>query len=195
MALEATTMSETTRFDAPHSGTRYPPPRKIHYPESDGLPFAETRFQYDSLTYAAGALEVWFRDRRDVAVEGRRILYYVEGEPRFRVSPGRVRGHRRAEAPAPHLPDLGGTEGSGLRAGGDLEEHPVGRSRLQAGSLRASRGERVLAIRSDRRLARPAPAREPARGRRVRAACADRNRGRRTGAAECGPRARCLRRR
>ena len=87
MALEATTVSETTRFDAPHSGTRYPPLRKIHYPESDGLPFAETRFQYDSLTYAAGALEVWFRDRRDVAVEGRRILYYVEGEPRFRVSP------------------------------------------------------------------------------------------------------------
>ena len=80
-------MSETTRFDASHSGTRYPPLRKIHYPESDGLPFAETRFQYDSLTYAAGALEVWFRDRRDVAVEGRRILYYVEGEPRFRVSP------------------------------------------------------------------------------------------------------------
>ena len=80
-------MSETTRSDVPHSGTRYPPPRKIHYPESDGLPLAETRFQYDSLTYAAGALEVWFRDRPDVAVEGRRLLYYVEGDPRSRVSP------------------------------------------------------------------------------------------------------------
>ena len=80
-------MSQDVRLESTGRGTRYPPPRKIHYPESDGLPLAETRFQYDSLTYAAGALEVYFRESPDVAVEGRRLLYYVEGDPRSRVSP------------------------------------------------------------------------------------------------------------
>ncbi len=80
-------MSEDVHFEPAGRGTRPHPRRKIHYPESDGLPLAETRFQYDSLTYAAGALEVYFRDRSDVAVEGRRLLYYVEGDPRSRVSP------------------------------------------------------------------------------------------------------------
>ena len=80
-------MSEDAHVGPTGRGTRYPPPRRIHYPENDGLPLAETRFQYDSLTYAAGALEVHFRERPDVAVEGRRLLYYVEGDPRSRVSP------------------------------------------------------------------------------------------------------------
>ena len=80
-------MNKSSRSDPPGLGTRYPHPRKIHYPESNGLPLAETRFQYDSLTYAAGALEVYFRDLPDVAVEGNRLLYYVEGDPRSRVAP------------------------------------------------------------------------------------------------------------
>ena len=80
-------MSEDIRFDRPGPGTRYPPPRRIHYPESNGLPLAETRFQWDSLTYAASALDVHFRDRPDVAVEGNRLLYYVEGDVRSRVAP------------------------------------------------------------------------------------------------------------
>ena len=80
-------MSEDIRFDRSGSGTRYPPPRRIHYPESNGLPLAETRFQWDSLTCAAGALDVHFRDRTDVAVEGYRLLYYVEGDVRSRVDP------------------------------------------------------------------------------------------------------------
>ena len=80
-------MSEDVHIEPSGRGTRYPPPRKIHYPGSNGLPIAETRFQYDSLTYAAGALDIYFRDRPDVAVEGFRLLYYVEGEPRSRVAP------------------------------------------------------------------------------------------------------------
>ena len=80
-------MSEDIRFDLSGPGPHYPPPRKVHYPESNGLPLAETRFQYDSLTYAAGALDVHFRDRPDVAVEGNRLLYYIEGDPRSRVAP------------------------------------------------------------------------------------------------------------
>ena len=80
-------MSEDVHIEPSGRGTRYPPPRKIHYPGSNGLPIAETRFQYDSLTYAAGALDVYFQDRPDVAVEGNRLLYYVEGEPRSRVAP------------------------------------------------------------------------------------------------------------
>ena len=80
-------MSEDVHIEPSGRGTRYPPPRKIHYPGSNGLPIAETRFQYDSLTYAAGALDVYFRGRPDVAVEGNRLLYYVEGDPRSRVAP------------------------------------------------------------------------------------------------------------
>ena len=80
-------MSEDIHFRPPGHGVRYPPPRKVHYPGSNGLPLAETRFQYDSLTYAAGALDVHFRGRPDVAVEGNRLLYYVEGDPRSRVAP------------------------------------------------------------------------------------------------------------
>ena len=56
-------MSEDVHIEPSGRGTRYPPPRKVHYPGSNGLPIAETRFQYDSLTYAAGALDIYFRDR------------------------------------------------------------------------------------------------------------------------------------
>ncbi len=80
-------MSEDIHFDLSGPGPHYTRPRKVHYPESNGLPLAETRFQYDSLTYAAGALDVYFRDRPDIAVEGNRLLYYVEGDPRSRVAP------------------------------------------------------------------------------------------------------------
>ena len=80
-------MSEDIHFDLSGPGPHYAPPRRVHYPESNGLPLAETRFQYDSLTYTAGALDVHFRDRPDVAVEGNRLLYYVEGDPRSRVAP------------------------------------------------------------------------------------------------------------
>ena len=80
-------MSEDIHFDLSGPGPHYVPPRKVHYPESNGLPLAETRFQWDSLIYAAGALDVHFRDRPDVAVEGYRLLYYVEGDPRSRVAP------------------------------------------------------------------------------------------------------------
>ena len=80
-------MSENIRLDLSRPGPHYPPPRRIAYPESNGLPLAETRFQWDSLTYTASALDVHFRDRPDVAVEGNRLLYYVEGDVRSRVAP------------------------------------------------------------------------------------------------------------
>ena len=125
-------MSDDVRSEPSRTGTRCPPPRKVHYPESNGLPIAETRFQYDSLTYAAGALDIYFQDRPDVAVEGFRLLYYVEGDPRSRVAPdvfvvfGAPKRRRRTYL------FVGGAEGSGLRAGGDLQDHPMDRSGLQA---------------------------------------------------------------
>ena len=80
-------MTEPPRSNPPSPEVRHPPPPAIDYPESNGLPLAETRFQYDSLTYAAGALEVYFQNRPDVAVEGNRLLYYVEGDIHSRVAP------------------------------------------------------------------------------------------------------------
>ena len=80
-------MTEPPRSRSPNPEVRYPPPPAVDYPESNGLPLAEARFQYDSLTYAAGTLEVYYRDRPDVAVEGNRLLYYVEGDIHSRVAP------------------------------------------------------------------------------------------------------------
>ena len=34
-------MSDDVRSDPSRTGTRCPPPRKVHYPESNGLPIAE----------------------------------------------------------------------------------------------------------------------------------------------------------
>ena len=43
-------MSEDIRFDLSGPGPHYVPPRKVHYPESNGLPLAETRFQWGLYT-------------------------------------------------------------------------------------------------------------------------------------------------
>ena len=34
-------MSDDVRSEPSRTGTRFPPPRKVHYPESNGLPIAE----------------------------------------------------------------------------------------------------------------------------------------------------------
>jgi Uma2 family endonuclease len=59
----------------------------VDYPNSDGLPMAESDFQRKSLTYAVEALDIYFQDRPDVYVSGNLFLYYREGDPHAVVAP------------------------------------------------------------------------------------------------------------
>jgi Uma2 family endonuclease len=60
---------------------------EIEYPDSDGLPMAESDFQREVLIYAVEALRIHFRDRDDVYISGNLFVYYEEGNPRAVVAP------------------------------------------------------------------------------------------------------------
>ena len=59
----------------------------IDYPDSDGLPMAETESQFWPILYVGSALDWYFQARDDVYVVGNLLLYYQEGEPAKSVSP------------------------------------------------------------------------------------------------------------
>ena len=59
----------------------------IHYPDTDGLPVAESDFQLGPLIYTIDALRAHFQGREDVYVAGDLFLYYEEGNPRAVVAP------------------------------------------------------------------------------------------------------------
>jgi Uma2 family endonuclease len=61
--------------------------REVEYPSSDGKPMAETDLHRDEMVYVIEALQEHFRDAPDVYVSGNLLLYYVEGKPRFSISP------------------------------------------------------------------------------------------------------------
>lgn len=66
----------------------YPRPLpKIHYPDSDGQPMAESDFQLIPLLYAVDALRGFYKDRQDVYVAGNMFIYYEEGNPKAVVAP------------------------------------------------------------------------------------------------------------
>lgn len=60
---------------------------EVHYPDSDGLPMAESDFQREPLTYAVESLRFHFRDRKDVYVSGNMFIYYEKGNPGAVVAP------------------------------------------------------------------------------------------------------------
>jgi len=64
-----------------------PSTTEIYYPDTDGLPVAESDFQLGPLMYAIDALRAYFQGRDDVYVAGDLFLYYEEGNPRAVVAP------------------------------------------------------------------------------------------------------------
>ena len=58
-----------------------------HYPETDGKPMAETEKHRDEITRALQALPPHFAKIPDICVSGNMMMYYVEGNPRYCVSP------------------------------------------------------------------------------------------------------------
>jgi Uma2 family endonuclease len=61
--------------------------REVEYPSSDGKPMAETDLHRDEMFYVIEALKNYFRAEPDVYVSGNILLYYVEGDPRYSISP------------------------------------------------------------------------------------------------------------
>ena len=59
----------------------------IDYPDSDGLPMAESESQFWAILYVGAALDWYFQARDDVYVVGNLLLYYQEGDPGKSVSP------------------------------------------------------------------------------------------------------------
>ncbi len=59
----------------------------IDYPDSDGLPMAESESQFWPILYIGGALDCYFQARDDVYVVGNLLLYYQEGDGKKSVSP------------------------------------------------------------------------------------------------------------
>src|SRR5215831_8651264 len=59
----------------------------VDYPDTDGLPMAESDFQRKPLTYGVEALDIYFQDRPDVYVSGNLFIYYEEGNPQASIAP------------------------------------------------------------------------------------------------------------
>ena len=59
----------------------------LDYPDSDGLPMAESEFQFNPIVYAVGALRNHFQNREDVYVVGNLMLYCEEGDRSASVAP------------------------------------------------------------------------------------------------------------
>ena len=62
-------------------------PETIDYPDSDGLPMAESESQFWPILYVGAALDRYYQARDDVYVVGNLLLYYQEGDPGKSVSP------------------------------------------------------------------------------------------------------------
>ena len=62
-------------------------PETIDYPDSDGLPMAESESQFWPILYVGSALDRYYQGRDDVYVVGNLLLYYQEGDPGKSVSP------------------------------------------------------------------------------------------------------------
>lgn len=60
---------------------------EIDYPDSDGLPMAESDQTRDFLIYGVEALDDYFRDRPDVYVSGNSFIYYRQGVPDAVIAP------------------------------------------------------------------------------------------------------------
>ncbi len=69
------------------SSTYAPTEPWVEYPESDGKPMAESEQHRDALILALQTLIPHFEKVPDVCVSGNLMMYYVEGDPRYYISP------------------------------------------------------------------------------------------------------------
>lgn len=60
---------------------------EIEYPESDGLPMAESDIAREYLIYGIEALRIYFQNCPDVYVSGNLFIYYEQGNPKAVIAP------------------------------------------------------------------------------------------------------------
>jgi Uma2 family endonuclease len=60
---------------------------EIEYPESDGLPMAESDIARDYLIYGVEALKIYFQNCPDTYVSGNLFIYYEQGNPKAVIAP------------------------------------------------------------------------------------------------------------
>ena len=63
------------------------PSTEIEYPDTDGLPMAESDFQRQYLSYSVEVLRIYFQNHPDVYVSGNLFIYYEQGNPKAVVAP------------------------------------------------------------------------------------------------------------
>ncbi|MCW5935569.1 MAG: Uma2 family endonuclease [Fimbriimonadia bacterium] len=61
--------------------------KKVHYPESDGKPMAETEFHLDESFKVRAMLRHYYQARTDAYVGANMLIYYQEGNPRKSIAP------------------------------------------------------------------------------------------------------------
>ena len=59
----------------------------VTYPDSDGLPMAESDAARDYLIYGVEALDSYFQEQTDIYVSGNLFIYYEQGKPKAVVAP------------------------------------------------------------------------------------------------------------
>lgn len=59
----------------------------VTYPDSDGLPMAESDATRDYLIYGVEALDSYFQENANVYVSGNLFIYYEQGNPKAVVAP------------------------------------------------------------------------------------------------------------
>jgi len=59
---------------------------EIEYPDTDGLPMAESDFQRQYLSYAVEVLRIYFKTML-MYVSGNLFIYYEQGNPKAVVAP------------------------------------------------------------------------------------------------------------
>lgn len=60
---------------------------EIVYPDEDGMPIPDGEYQAPLYVSVVGSLDIHFRNRPDVRVNGNVFIYYIEGDPSRRFAP------------------------------------------------------------------------------------------------------------
>ena len=63
------------------------PPAEVEYPESDGMPMAESDLHRDAMFDLIYRLKARYAARPDVYVTGNLLVYYAEGDPHVSLAP------------------------------------------------------------------------------------------------------------
>lgn len=62
-------------------------PKRVYYPDDDGLPMSDNTWQFNMIVLLHSGLDAIYRDREDVFVAGKHLIYAVKGQMDVRQAP------------------------------------------------------------------------------------------------------------